>query len=153
MFGEPAFGELAYGDTLTSSENNPYSKDSQPGLNLNDDDLLTYYTDQEMIDVATEDDVYVDQVGDGYNVHEFKDDATGFTSSTPVCKLKSDLAPSTSGVYLEVFNQNTAQWEEVDHDDTTAANTKFTLTGFIPDITDYVNGSNIIAYRVWQQVV
>jgi len=64
---------------------------------------------------------------------------------------QTDLAPSSSTVFLQIFNRNTPAWETVDSDNTTAADTDFTLEANIPDLTNYKNASNVISCRVYQE--
>jgi len=83
-------------------------------------------------------------------VHQFKDFVGTQDSTVLTCELKSTLAPTTSTVFLQIYNQNSTTWETVDSDNTTGANTDFTLTGAIPDLTDYTN-VNLVSCRVYQE--
>lgn len=85
-------------------------------------------------------------------VHQFKD----FVGSNTGCNLnfegKSTLAPSTSTVYLQIYNRNTPTWETVDSDNTANADTDFIMSANIADLTNYKDGSNVISCRVYQEV-
>jgi hypothetical protein len=84
-------------------------------------------------------------------IHEYKD----YTGSNTHCVLewegKTSLAPTSSTVYLQIYNQITTTWIEVDHDDTSDADINFILTGEIPDLTDYKDGNSLISCRVYQE--
>ena len=83
-------------------------------------------------------------------MHQFKD----FVGANTSCQLEwegqSTLAPSASTVYLQIFNKDTPAWETIDSDNTTGANTDFTLTANIANTADYKGGTNIIVCRVFQ---
>jgi len=102
--------------------------------------------------VADKDDVRVGQTGMGqYMIHQFKD----FVGANNTCQLEwegqSSLAPSSSRVYLQIFNRNTPAWETVDSDNTSNADTDFTLTAEKADLTHYKDASNVICCRVYQE--
>jgi hypothetical protein len=86
-------------------------------------------------------------------IHQFKD----FYPTNQPCYLnwtgRSDLAPSTSAVFLQIFNQNTGAWETVATNNVIGAGIDFTLTALIPDPTDYKDGSQVISSRVYQLAV
>lgn len=67
---------------------------------------------------------------------------------------QSTLAPSASIVRLQIYNRNTPGWENVDSDNTTAADTDFDLTGNIStNLSNYYDGNNEVAWRVYQEIV
>jgi len=116
-------------------------------------DLETDYTDQDYLDVDTKNDVRVGQTAtDEYAIHQFKDYVAG-----SACDLEwegqTNCPPSLSTVYLQIFNHNTPAWETVDSDSTTAEDTDFTLSGNIPDLTNYKSVNNVINCRVYQKDV
>ena len=117
----------------------------------NDSDLETNYSAQDMTDVSANDEVRVGQTATGqYAIHEFKNDVGSANSCNLIWEGQSDLAPNASPVVLEIFNRNSAQWDNVDTENISDANTDFTLSGNIPDLTNYKDGSNIISCRVYQ---
>lgn len=140
-------------DTFLLPNSILYTRYDLAALPGDDTDLTTTYSDQDVIDVATEDSVYVDQDASGnfYAIHQFKNDVGSANSCILTWKGKTDTAPSSSTVHLEIYNRDTTVWDSVDTDSTTAANTDFTLTGTIPDLTDYKDVSNLISCRVYQQ--
>ena len=116
-----------------------------------DTNLENAYTAQNVTDVATSDGTRVEQTGTGeYMIHQFKDFVGSQTSVTLTCIGQSSLASDTSTVYLEIYNQNTTDWDLVDSDSSTAADTNFTLTGAVADLTNYKDGRNVISCRVYQ---
>jgi len=122
-------------------------------LPANDDDLENLFTGQEYSDVHIEDDVYVAQSAlSEYSIFEFKNKYTSSVEApTGTWKGRTTLAPSTSTVYLQIYNRDTTTWETLAFDNTTAANTKFTLIGTqYHNLSDYYDGSNWISWRVYQ---
>jgi len=131
-----------------------YTKGNYGTLPVNDNDLETAYTSQEVIDVATKDDIRVDQTGIQQNIiHQFKDFVGGAGGCSLECELQSDLAPSSSAVYLQVYNQNSTTWETVDSDNATGANTDFILTAIIADATNYKDAGGLVSCRVYQEAI
>lgn len=120
-------------------------------LPSDDADLETAYTSQDYLDVDAKDDVRVNQYASGeYAIHQFKD----YVGSSSQCTLEwegqSDIAPSSSIVKLQIYNHNSNLWEDIDTDNSSSADTDFTLTGEILDLTDYKNGDDIISCRIYQ---
>lgn len=116
-----------------------------------DDDLSTTYSAGDITDVALSDLDRVDQEGTGnYMVHQFKDFVGSQTSVTLTAIGQSTLAPDTSSIYLQIYNQDTTTWNLVDSNSDTAADTNFTLAGVVADLTDYKDASNVISCRVYQ---
>ena len=67
---------------------------------------------------------------------------------------QTDYAPSSSTVYLQVYNRVGATWDEIDSDSTTGVNTDFDLTGSITsNLGNYYDGSFWIACRVYQRAI
>lgn len=88
-----------------------------------------------------------------YMIHQYKD----FVGDHADCALEwegqTSLAPSLSTVYLQIFNHSTLEWETVDSDNSSSANTDFGLEGIIADLTDYKDDQNIISSRVYQLAI
>jgi hypothetical protein len=119
-------------------------------LPADDTGLENNYTPQNYIDVDTSDDVRVAQTATGeYAIHQFKD-----YIATNACSVQwegqTDLAPSVSAVYLQIFNRDTPLWETIDSDNTSGADTDFILTANVADLTDYKDASDTISCRVYQ---
>ncbi len=130
-----------------------YSRGAYAALPVTDAVLTTAYTYTQQSTVATDDNLYISQTNPGtYLIHQFQDNATNRSSATVTWKGKSDLAPSTSAVVLQVYNQNSTTWETLTSDTTTGADTEFTLTNTISDLTNYKNSNSIVSWRVYQQM-
>lgn len=119
-------------------------------LPANDADLETNYSAQDYIDVDTKDDIRVAQTATGeYAIHQFKDYVGAQSSATVEWEGQTNIAPSTSTVYLQIYNYVTPGWETIDSDSTTAVDTDFILTSSVPDLTNYKSGETITC-RVYQ---
>ena len=115
--------------------------------------METAYSAQDYLDVDTKNDVRVNQSAtDEFAIHQFKD-YTAASSITLEWEGQTDLAPSSSTVYLQIYNRDTPAWENVDSDNTSNANTDFILTGVIADLTNYKDARNVISCRVYQDAV
>jgi hypothetical protein len=132
-----------------------YTREDIGTLPTNDADLDTDYTEQDYIDVSTKNDVRVCQSGDSssFIIHEFKDFIGDQNTCNLECELRSTLAPSSSTVYLQVYNRNTTTWDTVDFDDSSAADTDFVLETFMSDLTNYKDGNSVISSRIYQEVL
>jgi len=115
-------------------------------------DLETNYSAQDIIDVATKDDIRVAQSAtDQFAIHQYKEYSGTANSCTLECELQTNLDPAIKTVYLQIFNRNTPVWETVDTDNSSAIDTDFILTANIPDLTDYKDANSVIVCRVWQE--
>jgi len=101
--------------------------------------------------VATNDGVRVAQNAIGeYAIHQYKDYVGTANSMTITWEGQTNCPPSLSKVYLQIFNRNTPAWETVDTDDTSSADTDFTLTASIPDLDDYKDVNTVVVCRIYQ---
>lgn len=131
-----------------------YTRGNYAVLPTNDDDLETVYSAQDVIDVATSDDVRVGQTAVlEFMVHQYKNFVGSKNNGTPYWEGQTNLAPSASTVNLQIYNRNTTTWETIDSDNTTAVNTDFILSASVSDFTDYKNASNVISCRIYQQAI
>jgi len=92
-----------------------------------------------------------------YWIFEFKDKHTNNTDKIKVSwKGKTDLAPSTKAVYLQIYNQTDEVWETLNSDNATGADTEFTLSGEqFAQVDKYYkadNGSYWASCRVYQKL-
>lgn len=104
--------------------------------------------------MALDDDIYVEQTANGeYAIFEWKNQNNNDTDVIIVSwKGKSSRATSTSVAYLQIYNQTSDVWEELDSDNATAADTEFTLSGTqSTNLSDYYDASNWVACRVYQE--
>lgn len=86
-----------------------------------------------------------------YAIHQFKDYAGVETKGSFEWKGQSNCAPSTSTVFLQVFNRISQEWENLDSENGVGANIDFTLNGSIPNLDNYKDGNTIVSCRVYQR--
>jgi len=86
-----------------------------------------------------------------YLIHQYKDFTSVNTQAHLTWEGQSTQAPTTSTIYLQIFNRNTPAWETVDFDASSGADTDLTLEADIPDLTNYKDGNSVIVSRVYQQ--
>lgn len=134
-----------------------YSKGSTTDLESDDTPLETQFSEQDYTTVRTDDDNYVDLQGTAqymkFLFKELNENETNEQKFTITWRGKSSLAPSSAAVYLQVYNRTSGQWETLDSDSTTSANTKFTLTGTkSTNLSGYYDSNYVISVRVYQDV-
>ena len=123
-------------------------------LPVDDTDLENTYGAHDYENIAVDDGVRVTQCAtDEYTLHLFKDKHTNSIDGITVTwNGQSDLAPSSSTVYLQIYNKISGIWETLDSDNVTAADTDFNLTGArLTNLNNYYDASNWIACRVYQE--
>jgi len=114
--------------------------------------LEVSYTGQDYIDVATFDGITVDQTAsEQYAIHQFKDHVAT-TGATFTWKGQTDIAPTTSTVYLQIYNTNSNLWEEIDSDNITGIDTDFTLTANVSNLTNYKDINQVVTCRIYQLI-
>ena len=128
-----------------------YTKGQYGALPANANDLSSDYSEQNYTDVESNNAVRVGQSADDSNfaIHEFKD-FIDESYVTVVADLQSDYAPSSSTVYLQIYNYDTTTWETKDSEGAADADTDFELTAAIADLTDYTD-SGIMTWRIYQE--
>jgi hypothetical protein len=132
-----------------------YTRGEYIALPANDNNLTTNYSVQDYLDVDTVNNVWVSQDASGgsYTIHEFKNFTGELSACTLECVSQTTLLPSSSTVYLQIYNVNTTTWDTVDSDNSSPVDTNFTLTAYIADLTNYKDGSGIITCRTWQKSI
>jgi hypothetical protein len=112
---------------------------------------LTAYTEQDLLDIATEDAAWVTQAAtDQYTLHQYKEH-TDLTSVRFTWVGQTNIAPSASNVVLQVYKYAApAGWETKATKSTGLANVDFILTATMTDITDYQDPSGVVSCRVYQ---
>jgi len=121
----------------------------------NDNDLETNYSAQDVTDVSSNNQVRVGQTAAGseYAIHEYKDFVGSNNSCTLTWEGQTSVDPSSSTVYLQIYNRTTTTWFTVDSYNTSTVDTDFSLSGTVSDLTNYKNASNVISCRVYQAAV
>lgn len=98
------------------------------------------------------DDIRVSQGTFGqFAIHQFKDFASPQNEAALHWEGQSNVAPIQSPIVLQIYNQNSATWETVDVDSTSAADTDIVLSAFVSNLTNYKDGNNVVSCRVYQQ--
>ncbi len=128
------------------------SQEAKVTLPGTDADLATVWSTQNYADIGRDDAVRVGLTGSGYLIHQFKDkNPNGSDLHTVTWNGQSDLAPSGSPVFLQVYNRTLAAWETVATEGAAAANTDFTLIGRTTgNPADYFDASFWTSWRVYQ---
>jgi len=136
----------------TIIENKIYSRGSYAELPSGTTDLTTLFSEQDYTDVSLDDGDRVNIISGNYGIVQFKDKGTNNTSEIHVrWNGQTDLAPSQSGVVLQIYNYNTSTWENMDTDDTTGANIDFDLVSDITEnLSNYYGDQNWVCHRVYQ---
>jgi len=132
-----------------------YSKENVANLGADDAVLAATYSWTDFTNVASDDSVVVDLLGNNYLVHQFKNKSISNTRSISVnWDGKTTLAPSDSPVVLQIYNRIATEWESLDTESGVGAGTEFTLTGSkTSDVGNYYDANNLVSCRVYQQVV
>lgn len=129
-----------------------YTRGNYAVLPIDDTDLENTYTVQDLIDVSTKNDVWVTQNAIGeYAVHLYKDYAGTTDSINLEWEGQTNLSPSLSPVLLQIYNRNLTSWETIDSDNTSPADTDFTLTANKTGLANYKDVNTVIACRIYQE--
>ena len=116
-------------------------------------DLTTMYSAQEVLDIAADDATRVSQISYGdYAIHLFKRLVAG-SKATIKSNVRSNIAPSESTVYLQIYNHDSDTWVTIDSDGATVADTDFDLEAVVADLTNYKDLENLVSCRVYQEAV
>jgi len=129
-----------------------YTRGEYENLPADDTNLTTNYSVPEVDKVSLVDGQTVGQTAtENYMIHQFKN----FVGDNPSCQVtwtgQSSLAPSASIVKLQIYNIDTTTWVDVATNNAIGADTDFTLSGPIADLSPYTDTSNVITCRVWQE--
>lgn len=116
-----------------------------------DADLETIYSEAEETDIATKNNVRVEQTATSqYMIHQFKEFVGANKSCQVELEVQATLTPAYSTVYFQIYNHDTSTWETIDSDNSSPADTDFTLIAEIKHLTDYKDAGNVVSYRVYQ---
>jgi hypothetical protein len=128
-----------------------YTRGNYVTLPTDDADLESVYSESDLTDVSTKNNVWVSQGAIGeYAIHLFKDHIGASDNITLEWEGQSSLAPTLSTIYLQIYNYNSSAWETVDSDNISSVDTDFTLSGSMANLTNYKN-NEIICCRVYQE--
>lgn len=131
---------------------NIYSRQALAALPGGDTNLATFYTAAERTDVASDNATYVAVSGGGKLLHLFKLRHTNSTDKfTLTWNGKASIAPSAAGVHLQLYNRTSGLWETLASNTGAAADTDFTLTGYLTTgFSDYYDANHVLSVRVYQ---
>jgi len=132
-----------------------YSKGEISTLPTNDTDLTSAFSQSDYNAVEVDDDNRVSQISNGkYSILLFKNKHTEKNSISITCKMRSDRAPLYSPVYLQIYNKTSLEWETINSNNSSSANTDFYLTANIStNLSNYFDDDYWISYRVYQQAI
>ena len=118
------------------------------------DDLSNVFTATDFSEVFSDDNSYHDITGSGFLAVMARKRNSNSTDQFAInIKLKSSRAPTSSTVYMQLYNHNTDSWEAADSDNVTAADTELTLSvDKTTSLSDYYDADNYIAIRAYQEV-
>ena len=125
----------------------------EANLPADDTNLETNFTGYQYTVVESDDANRVEQCAtDEYTIFQFKDKNNNNTDKIIVhWNGQTDIAPSQSTVYLQIYNQNTSTWEAIDNDSTTGASTDFDLDGALnTNVGNYYDAEYWVTWRVYQ---
>jgi hypothetical protein len=135
-----------------------YSRESSASLRADDSNLSTMFSEQDYTDVATDDDTFVNLEGIAQYFQLLFKEPNGNENNTDDFKItwkgKSSLAPSSSAVYLQIYNRTAESWTTLVSNSSANANTEFTLEDTVStNLSDYYDTNYIISVRVYQDGV
>jgi hypothetical protein len=147
------FGYYSGTESLAAVE---YSREFTNSLPIDNTTLDTLYSDAEVIEVGIDNDSYV-SIGANdfrgvYKLHQFKYQHTNNVDSISlVIQAKTDLAPTISTVYFQIFNVSTEEWETLDSNGVSDVSIEFVLAGGkFDNVEDYYDDENWVSVRIYQ---
>lgn len=134
-----------------------YSMETSDSLRTNFNTLNTVYTETDYENVALDDNVFVDLVLDNtFGTHLFiveNEDKTNVPLNITI-GVKSDVSPSESIVYLQIWNKDTLDWQTIDTENTANSSEEFILTARITENLSYYYGDDyVVSVRVYQEII
>ncbi len=130
-----------------------YSRSAEDDLPLTSANGDILFNPTEYVEVAAEDNTYATQTATNqWCLFIFKDRGIANTEDIHVTwQGKSNVAPSVSTVYLQIYNTNSNTWETMSSDSTSSAGVNFTLVGDITsNQTHYYDASLWVTCRIYQ---
>ena len=144
------------GVTYPGTQTENYSREENASLPTVDGQLSNIFTATEVSNVAADDNIYTSQTATNkYAIQLFKNKGEASSDNINVTWIgKSNLAPTSSTVYLQIYNRTTPAWETLSSNNAAAANTEFTLTGTkSTSLSDYYDANLWVACRIYQLAV
>lgn len=83
----------------------------------------------------------------------FKEQISPIFGFTATWTGKTNRNCNITPIYMQAYNRNTNEWDTLTFDDTSIAGANISLIGsrFI-NFSNYLNGSNEVAIRIYQEV-
>ena len=132
-----------------------YSKGGAASLPTDTTDLAPLTT-TEVTNISTDDGNYAVNTtsSPNFSIFQLKNKNSNNTDQISVSwKGKTDRLPSTSTVYLQIYNYNSSAWETLSSNNSASINTDFTLTGIkTTNLSNYYGTGNWISCRIYQEV-
>lgn len=129
-----------------------FTKESNATLPTTANPAGTSFSRAEVVNATSDNAVYADVTGAQYllNVYErWHTNSTDQISAT--WNGKSTIAASVNPVYLQIWNNTASSWETLASNNTSAADTEFTLTGSkTTNLSNYYQAGNKVVFRVYQ---
>lgn len=118
-------------------------------------DLLSDLNAYQVSNLSADDGDYFIQRGSEFTALHFQLIGTNNTSNINVIwKGRSTESSIISPIYLQIFNQNSAQWETLDYDNTKPADTDYILNGEVTNnVANYYDQLFQVTCRIYQQVI
>jgi hypothetical protein len=132
-----------------------YSREDKTSLPADVNPMATFYSNTEVSDVDSDNATRVSLSGVNYPIHMYQYRHTNNTDNITISwNGQTDLAPSTSTVYLQIYNYNSSIWDTLDSDNSSSANSDFTLEGSkTTSVSNYYSTIYLVSVRVYQQSV
>lgn len=130
-----------------------YTREVESSLQTTTDtNLSTSFTSSEVSDVDSDDATRITTTGQGYLVHMFKVKNDNNTEQINLSwNGQTSLDPSTSTVYLQIYNRNSTTWETIDSYTTATIDTDFTMSGNqTTNLSNYYDSNYWVSCRVYQ---
>lgn len=71
-----------------------------------------------------------------------------------IWKGRSTYDSRVSPIFLQVFNQNSAQWENLDYDNTKPPDTDYILNGSVSaNLSNYYDAGFTVTCRIYQRII
>ena len=143
---------------ITGAPEDIYTREAITPLPGDDTDLAISYSEQNMTDVSASDDdrVGLETTSAKYLIHQFKkyNSNNALENMNVSWEGQTTLAPSSSTVYLQVYNLDTTLWETLDSVNSSSINTDFSLSGIVnANLADYYDANYMVSFRVYQEVI
>lgn len=118
-------------------------------------DLQSDLTTTQVSNVIGDDGGYFVQYGSEFTALHFQRIATSNSQNINITwKGRSTYDSRVSPIFLQVFNQNSTQWETLDYDNTQSPDTDYILNGSVTsNLSNYYDSNNQVTCRIYQQVI